>query len=386
MVKTKKGSATSGLLTQIKNLKSSSYVWIAAFAILMILTPLPTFKFIGSEQAADIGEDKNMVALGFGSSLGSKLLSGVISLISVPSDVEEDDVVNKVEDVITESEINLIVVSPSSCPAEICNPTWISEMLTAEFGANIRLTVIDPDETQVDEASGMTGFPMYIFDETIVQSSLYSELSGYLTKSGEFYILTTQPSVMNRAEESQKLDLFIMSQCPFGVQAATAVNELRAAIPDLDVKLWYIANDNGDGTFSSLRGQPEVEENIRQLCISDNEPDKFWEYMSCILPVSSNAGSEWENCADKAGVNKETLNECWQGEAGVQLLSQNVVLSNQLAIGSSPTFLVNGRYVLGGLPQGGADGIKGFVCILNPTLAGCEQTLSQTVAAAGACG
>ncbi len=278
---------------------------------------------------------------------------------------------------IVEPEVKMVVISPGDCPDEICNPGWVANSLRSQYGTNIKLEVIDPDRTNLDEMLGARGYPIFLFDRAIENSSAYGAIGRYLTPAGNnMYVLATRPSVLNRPEETSKLDLFIMSQCPFGMKAAEAMTEIVKALPDLDVNVWYLANEAGDG-FSSMHGQEEVNEDIRQVCIENNEPEKFWDYLNCIAPVYRNAGNEWENCAEKAGIDKEQLDTCWQGEEGKNLLKENIAFGNSLGFGSSPTFLVNGRYIISGMPRSGAEGIKSFVCTLNQGMVGCNQTLSQ---------
>jgi protein-disulfide isomerase len=287
-------------------------------------------------------------------------------------------------EVTAEPEVVNLVISPKDCPEEICAPGWVAETLREQFGANITLNVIDPDDTDIDEILGVSAYPVFLFDSAITESAAYDSIGDYLTPAGDLYVLATRPSVLNRPVEEDRLDLFVMSQCPYGNAAMEAMEEVVTAMPGLDVNVWYIANENGDG-FDSLHGQTEVDEDIRQVCILDEAPGKFWNYMSCMVPVYSNAGTEWENCATEAGINKAQLSTCWQGEEGKQLLRDNIAFANELGFGSSPTFLINGRYILSGMPQTGAEGIKGFVCVLNPELSGCEQTLTQQSTASGAC-
>ena len=60
------------------------------------------------------------------------------------------------------------------------------------------------------------------------------------------------------------LDLFVMSQCPYGVQAETGVLDALGAFgSDLQVNVRFIVSEAGT-SFNSLHGQPELDENLRQ--------------------------------------------------------------------------------------------------------------------------
>jgi hypothetical protein len=70
-------------------------------------------------------------------------------------------------------------------------------------------------------------------------------------------------------------------------------------------------------------------------------------------------------------------------------LTENIKLADELGIGGSPTFQVNGKdQVTGALP---ADTIKQNICNDNPGLQGCNNTLSgstptASVPSGAACG
>ncbi|MBU4246166.1 MAG: GILT family protein, partial [Nanoarchaeota archaeon] len=79
----------------------------------------------------------------------------------------------------------------------------------------------------------------------------------------------TEAPPVQAAIKSDKpiVQLFVMSQCPYGVQAENAIKPVLDTLKDkISFELRFIANQKADGTFSSLHGQAEVDENVRQLC------------------------------------------------------------------------------------------------------------------------
>lgn len=147
----------------------------------------------------------------------------------------------------------------------------------------------------------------------------------------------------------------------------------------------HLNNENPDGTFNSLHGQPEVDENIRQVCAMKYYPDDYFDYVLCIAEDYGNAGSIWESCAVDAGLDVDTIESCFDGE-GKALLSENIKVGNEFGVGSSPTFMVNGKQQFGGTPP---EGIKQNLCASNPGLEGCDVKLegdsSNPAAAGGSC-
>jgi len=183
------------------------------------------------------------------------------------------------------------------------------------------------------------------------------------------------------------LKLFVMSQCPYGSLAVKAMDEVLAAIGDnIDFELYFIANDAGDGTFSSLHGQPEVDENIRQVCAMEHYPDTYFDYVLCQAEDIGAVEANWEGCAADNGLDVETIRTCADGDEGTALFRENIKEANSRGIGGSPTFVVNNKKTLGGAQP--AEAIKQSVCSSNPGLAGCDETLTEASAApqGGGCG
>lgn len=166
-----------------------------------------------------------------------------------------------------------------------------------------------------------------------------------------------------------ELELFTMSMCPYGVQAANslAVAHRQGLLPKgTRLRFRYIADavtdEKGGLTFKSLQGTPEWEENARQLFINKNFPDKFFDYL--LTRNQDVKSSRWETAAEAAGIPPAAVAAGF--EEGKRLLAEDVKRAGALAIGSSPTFLVDGRVLVTGL--GGLTQLKGFEKIpVNPS-------------------
>lgn len=192
---------------------------------------------------------------------------------------------------------------------------------------------------------------------------------------------TCKGNLACRQEMPKRLDIFVMSQCPFGTRALDSMKEVFDAFKgDIDFKVWYIANENPDGTFSSLHGPGEVDENIRELCAAKYYPAKYMEYVWCRNKDIKSA--EWKACADSNGMDSAVIENCWKGDEGKQLHSENIKVANELKIGSSPTWLANNRVEFSGID---AESIKQSFCKANPGLAGCEKSLTADSTVQGNC-
>jgi hypothetical protein len=176
-----------------------------------------------------------------------------------------------------------------------------------------------------------------------------------------------------RAETKKRLDVFVMSQCPYGVRALDAMKEVLRNFAGQDVGLGvhYIAAATPTG-FRSLHGQPEVEEDIRGVCAMKHYGAKlkFMEYIWCRNPNIADA--DWKPCA-KNGIDPKVIEACSTGPEGKKLLQENIKLAEALVVEASPSWLANNKFAFSGID---AESIKKNLCQHNPGLKGCDKTLS----------
>jgi parallel beta-helix repeat protein len=183
-----------------------------------------------------------------------------------------------------------------------------------------------------------------------------------------------QPA-MTAAQPGEKgtLDLFVMSHCPYALRAEQEILPLVRENRDrIDITLHYIAanagtltgheidNDSpamsgvaageescsGEGGepylgFSSLHGRGEIEEDMRQLLIRELYPDSYLDYL---LLLADGTCAEWHDAACRLGFDIPLIRELTANGTGAQLLEENIRGARRLAVRSSPTLFVNGRY------------------------------------------
>ncbi len=177
-----------------------------------------------------------------------------------------------------------------------------------------------------------------------------------------------------RKEIPKRLDVFVMSQCPYGTKALDSMSDvLKAFDYKISFHIHYIASKRGSG-FRSLHGQAEVDENIRQLCAMKHFPKRY-KYMDYIYCRNRKIRSKnWKKCTGKrTGIDTAIIEKCATGPEGKQLFAADIELAKTLRIGSSPTWLANNRFVFHGIPP---ESIKVGLCKRNPGLKGCELKLS----------
>jgi hypothetical protein len=154
-----------------------------------------------------------------------------------------------------------------------------------------------------------------------------------------------------RDEAPRKLQAFVMSQCPYGVQVLDAMGEVLENFgrdrTKIDFRIEFIGDVNEEGELSSMHGQGEIDEDLRELCAQQHYAKnyQFMDYVSCRNKnIRSN---EWEECATGA-IKADVIRRCAEGEEGRNLLRASFELAKSLNIGGSPSWLLNNRFDMNG--------------------------------------
>ncbi len=294
--------------------------------------------------------------------------------------------------------VNVTVITDSRC-AE-CNADRLVGMLKAQIGNPVvtQLDYTTPDGRKAFDAlpdADKLQLPIVLFDDTVkADTGAMGAFSRYLKPLGAMQTLAIgasfQPACANeggcnleqckntlacRKETPNTLDVFVMSQCPYGVQALNAMKEVLDNFKDSNMtfNVNYIASGTAQGGFQSLHGPAEVEEDLRELCAMKKYP-KNAQFMNYVLCRNKDIRSgSWEACATN-GIDPKVIKACAESDEGKKLLEASLNVSNSLGIGASPTWLANGRYKFSGID---AETIKKNLCAHNPTMKGCDKTLSS---------
>jgi hypothetical protein len=161
------------------------------------------------------------------------------------------------------------------------------------------------------------------------------------------------------AKEKVSVDFFAMSMCSHCSEFEPVVRDILGLLDNnIRFRMFYVARQN-NGDFQSMHGVEEIEEDIRQLCVNEYYPDKFWNYVLCIGENYRNPGSFWESCSEKNGIDIEKVRGCWQGEEGNLLLVENIKKADYLKITKSPVLMINKRIYTG---KRTANALKDWIC------------------------
>ena len=183
-----------------------------------------------------------------------------------------------------------------------------------------------------------------------LQAGLFDEKNGFLVYEDR----QRRGLYAGRAEKKNTLEVFVMSQCPFGALAENSLldAEKNKLLPEgLDLQIHFIGDakkdEKGAWTFTSLHGQPEWEENARQLYISKKFPDKFRAYLN--ERNKDYASADWQKAAAAAKVDAAAVEKNF--EEAKAMLAEDFAATSALGISTSPSFVVNGRDFMVGLGE-----------------------------------
>ncbi|MDP2741234.1 MAG: hypothetical protein Q8O66_00915 [bacterium] len=249
---------------------------------------------------------------------------------------------------------------------------------------------------EVSEESGLIKFKIKIGTE---------ELDSYATKDGKLLLpqafnmgdkkietVNNQPSDEQKQQaatsvtksDSPVLEAYIVSRCPYGLQMQRAMSEAFKSMPDLAkyMKVMYMGSVTSDGkNITAMHGEAEAKENLRQICIREEQPAKYWNYSACQMKSS---GQEVA-CEKSTGVDSSKLNSCMSDSSrGVAYAKKDFDLNTKYNVKGSPT-MVLGNAVISENSFGGrsADGVKSMICSgFNNQPSFCTTKLSTSPAAA----
>lgn len=182
--------------------------------------------------------------------------------------------------------------------------------------------------------------------------------------------------------DAPKLTAYVVSKCPYGLQMQRvfnkAITEQPALQPFLDVK--YIGSVT-DGKITSMHGDEEAQENLRQICIREEQVNKYWPYVGCYMKAGKS-----DECLVSSAVNKAQVTACMADKnRGLAFAQKDFDLQGKYNIGSSPTMLLDESQIISESDFGGriANAVKDIVCCNSKNKpAFCGKDLSKDALAA----
>ena len=190
------------------------------------------------------------------------------------------------------------------------------------------------------------------------------------------------------------VDLYVMSFCPYGTQAETAMKPVADLLgSDADFHVRYISSVTGStpASVQSLHGPAEVQEDLRQVCINQQYPAQYWVYLERFdeqcYPLAGNSAALSacrQNLTTSLGMDDGAITSCAAGNASVGTLASDEAAADAAGAQGSPTLVVNGVTYNGARTP---EAYKEAICnSFTAPPAACNTTLaSDTAPAAGGC-
>lgn len=194
--------------------------------------------------------------------------------------------------------------------------------------------------------------PVYLVKKTNALRTKVEQYikAGYIQETDEYLVfshVTRKGVYTDKTAKPGVLEIFVMSQCPYGAMAENLVIAAQkdGKMPkDKTIRLRYIVNYNPqNGEFQSLHGSSEWEEDVRQLLIAKYYPEKFWKYLE--IRNKDYRSSRWDKAMEEAGINVSKIMKKFDKE-GKELLKEEAAYGDLYNINASPTFLWEGKEVL----------------------------------------
>ena len=194
---------------------------------------------------------------------------------------------------------------------------------------------------------------------------------------------TSAVAQVTNKNDKPKVELFIMSHCPYGTQIEKGILPVIETLGNkIDFELKFCDY--------AMHGEIEIKEQLNQYCIQKEQPEKLISYLKCFLEDSDGAG-----CLNTVGINKTKLKNCtdsadqqfkvtellndkssWKGSFPKFTVDQASV--NQYGVQGSPTLVVNGEQIS---VSRSPEAIKQVICkAFNKEPKACDTVLSTSQA------
>ena len=135
-----------------------------------------------------------------------------------------------------------------------------------------------------------------------------------------------------------RYDLYMMSQCPYGLQALREFCRFVSQQPSVQWDIWFIGTVAEDSALVSLHGSGEVADEMIWLAIRHFYPDKW----NAFCEKRSSSEGDTRELASALGIDMKKI-DAWVRSSGNGELRQQYRRSMRQSIDASPTLLVNNR-------------------------------------------
>ncbi|MFH0773258.1 MAG: hypothetical protein V1922_03020 [bacterium] len=161
--------------------------------------------------------------------------------------------------------------------------------------------------------------------------------------------------------DNSTLTAFVVANCPYGLQTQRLFKKVLEEAPNMasNLKIKYIGSI-ANGKITSMHGDEEAKENLRQICIRDEQLDLYWPYVNCYMQEGKT-----EQCLTNTGVDTTKMTACTEdAKRGLAYAQKDFDIANKLNVSGSPTLVLNDTQVVSEFDFGGRvpNSVKTMVC------------------------
>lgn len=233
--------------------------------------------------------------------------------------------------------VNLLVIVPLLC--KVCTTEKVVNYLHAQFTGLVVSYLNYPSKkaNKLIKDLDIKSLPVYLLGKEIEKEKGFDSLKENLEPRGDFYMLKPEFSgiayFLDRKKIKGKLDLFISLY-------DKDTPELLESTGDFGQDIHFLVVEK-DNRFDALKGNLEVEEYLRAICVKKYYPEIFWNYITCRAKIIDS--SWWDDCLDKLDTDK--IKNCARSQEGHNLLKENISLNKELQIMTGPVYLLDNQQI-----------------------------------------
>jgi hypothetical protein len=169
---------------------------------------------------------------------------------------------------------------------------------------------------------------------------------------------------LKQTKNGSVYDLYIMSQCPYGLEALAEFTTFIKKLPDINYSIWFIGDVENDTSLSSLHGAEEVKDEMIWLAVKELFPEKYLSFLS----IRATSNKPTESLLKTMKISMESIDK-WIKQNGKTYLAGHYIRSSRLNIKASPTLLINNKPFEKMISSGrlakmqcGSTGLTGKIC------------------------
>ena len=157
--------------------------------------------------------------------------------------------------------------------------------------------------------------------------------------------LTPEQVCVNMTKSDRPLlQAFVVSRCPFGLQMQRIMADIIRESGETEeyLKVMYIGSvDTENNTIRAMHGEVEAQENLRQICIREEQSGKYWDYVSCYMKEGKTA-----QCLESAAIDVQELDACTNDSSrGLVYAQKDFDVADKFRVTGSPTMIMNDNIV-----------------------------------------